>query len=81
MAKSVTDYDKALSMLVSFIPYVQLKHNIRVYQLYEMLKDAKTFIKFDQKFKARLLNNEKIIIDYEVKERAEIIRSRKERGR
>ena len=64
-----TDYDKALSMLISFIPLVQLKHNIRVYQLYELLKEAKMFIKFSEDFKKRLLYNEKIIIDYEVKER------------
>lgn len=60
-----TEYEKALAYLICLIPVVQFKFNLRTYQLYELLKDAKAFMHYDKEFVQRLLSNEKSIIDHE----------------
>ena len=61
--KELTNVDSAIIDLVNIVSRIQLKHNLRVYQIYAVLKDLKMVIKFDKKTKERFLSNEKLIIE------------------
>lgn len=62
MKESETGYYPALADLLTVVRRLMFKHDLRVYELYELLKDCKDFIKFDKKTNKRLLGCERLMI-------------------